>query len=210
MPQKYKVFIGDNPLLIIAPELAQSVDLSDITISVKPTEYELQEVYRDLIRHKNQTAMWISPEPDTAFKQLCGQFKMVEAAGGIVQLGSKFLFILRHGKWDLPKGKAEKGESRSETARREVEEECGFEVDEVANLAGITYHTYERDNARVLKPSYWFWMSVDEMPVLIPQEEEGITRVEFLDAPEIHAILDDMYVSIKELVLALGLNHPKP
>jgi len=39
------------------------------------------------------------------------------------------LFIYRFNKWDLPKGKLDNGESVSECAIREVEEECG-----IANL----------------------------------------------------------------------------
>lgn len=155
-------------------------------------------------------AIWQHSDPQKAFKRFSQFYKIVEAAGGIVQLENKYLFILRHGKWDLPKGKAEKGEKRQETAKREVEEECGIKVDFVGVEAGITYHTYERDGFRVLKPSYWYWMEIFENQKLIAQEEEGITQVAFLDASEIQAILDDMYVSIRELVLSLKLNHPKP
>ena len=39
-------------------------------------------------------------------------FKVVEAAGGVVSnKNGEILFIRRMGKWDLPKGKIEKGES---------------------------------------------------------------------------------------------------
>jgi 8-oxo-dGTP pyrophosphatase MutT (NUDIX family) len=48
----------------------------------------------------------------------------IKAAGGIVQEPSgKILMIKRLGLWDLPKGKAEKGESDAETAVREIMEE---------------------------------------------------------------------------------------
>jgi hypothetical protein len=55
-------------------------------------------------------------------------FNYVEAAGGLVALrDGRILLIKRLGKWDLPKGKVEKGESLQETALREVVEECGLE-----------------------------------------------------------------------------------
>lgn len=39
----------------------------------------------------------------------------------------EILFIKRNGRWDLPKGKAEKRETIEETAIREVEEETMVE-----------------------------------------------------------------------------------
>ena len=36
------------------------------------------------------------------------------------------LFIYRFNKWDLPKGKLNKGEKKQDCAIREVEEECGI------------------------------------------------------------------------------------
>lgn len=48
-------------------------------------------------------------------------FKRIDAAGGVVfNSEGKILVIHRLGVWDLPKGKAEKGESMEETALREV------------------------------------------------------------------------------------------
>ena len=51
---------------------------------------------------------------------------MVEAAGGLVyNKEDELLMIFRNGKWDLPKGKKEKGEEIESCAKREVQEECG-------------------------------------------------------------------------------------
>ena len=38
----------------------------------------------------------------------------------------KLLMIFRRGKWDLPKGKLDKGETFERCAVREIEEETGF------------------------------------------------------------------------------------
>jgi hypothetical protein len=51
---------------------------------------------------------------------LKSKFNIVEAGGGIVQKEHKILLIFRKGKWDLPKGKLEFGETKKEGALREV------------------------------------------------------------------------------------------
>ena len=51
----------------------------------------------------------------------------VRAAGGIVSApDGRMLLILRNGRWDLPKGKVEPGETLLQAALREVQEETGI------------------------------------------------------------------------------------
>ena len=47
----------------------------------------------------------------------------IKTAGGIVIRDDKILFIYKNGRWDLPKGKLEKGNSSRETAVIEISEE---------------------------------------------------------------------------------------
>ena len=51
----------------------------------------------------------------------------IKTAGGIVIRDDKILFIYKNGRWDLPKGKLEKGNSSRETAVIEISEETGLE-----------------------------------------------------------------------------------
>lgn len=56
------------------------------------------------------------------------------AAGGIIEQEGKYLLIQEakediHGKWNLPAGQLDPGETVSEAARREIYEECGFKVE---------------------------------------------------------------------------------
>ena len=56
------------------------------------------------------------------------------AAGGIIEQEGKYLLIQEarediYGKWNLPAGQLDPGETVSEAARREIYEECGFKVE---------------------------------------------------------------------------------
>ena len=70
------------------------------------------------------------------------KFKVIKAAGGVVQNSqNKYLLIFRRGKWDLPKGKIDKGETIKNAATREVMEETGLHEIELRQtyLPNISY-----------------------------------------------------------------------
>lgn len=70
----------------------------------------------------------------------------VQAAGGVITRSRadgalEFLVVHRprYDDWSLPKGKVEPGESLEETARREIEEETGLQVELGAELPTSEY-----------------------------------------------------------------------
>lgn len=141
-----------------------------------------------------------------ALEQLKKQVKVVEAAGGWVKNAvGDFLFIFRNGKWDLPKGKMETNESKDVAALREVEEECGVSVASLDSALHTTFHVYEQDEQVILKPTYWYNMTVLETAPLIPQIEEGITAVMWVAKSQIREKLQNTYPAIIE-VAERGLN----
>ena len=127
-------------------------------------------------------------------------FDVIEAAGGIVENDEqKYLFIYRNGKWDLPKGKMEPGEEPAETAIREVKEECGIQNIEIDHFLLDTYHLFNENNKKRLKITHWFKMNEQEKSALIPQTEEGIERVEWIDVTDDDFPLENSYENIKLL-----------
>ena len=77
------------------------------------------------------------------WRDFCSHYQLIEAAGAVVvNSKSEVLWILRNGKWDLPKGKVEKEEKVEDAAVREVEEECAVRGINRGALLGVTYHTY--------------------------------------------------------------------
>ena len=68
---------------------------------------------------------------------------IIVAAGGLVwNEKNELLMIFRQGKWDLPKGKLDDGETIEECAVREVVEETGLKEVKLGGFIGITQHEY--------------------------------------------------------------------
>ncbi len=134
----------------------------------------------------------------TTFKT---RFRVIEAAGGLVRnTKGEYLFILRNGKWDLPKGKREKGETIKQCALREVKEECGIKGLKIIKELNTTYHTYFLEEKEVLKPTYWFEMQCPEISKLTPQTEEGITKVKWFKKENLKTVLKNTYPSIIDVI----------
>ena len=134
------------------------------------------------------------------WQEFKNKFKIIKAAGGVVyNKNNEMLFIYRLDKWDLPKGKVEKGESIPETAIREVQEECGLTNISLEELIGKTYHIYTYKKNEILKISYWYKMYSDENE-LIPQLEEDITKVEWKSEVGIKKAMQNTYANIKLLI----------
>ena len=110
------------------------------------------------------------------------------------------LFIYRNSKWDLPKGKVEKGESVDEAALREVEEETGVKGLEITKPLEMTYHIFKRNGRYRIKITYWFEMKTNYDGKLVAEENEGITKVAWLDKVQTQKALHNSYANIKLLV----------
>ena len=115
-------------------------------------------------------------------KKLISRFKkkinVVKAGGGIVtNSNDETLFIFRRNKWDLPKGKMDDGESIDKTAIREVTEETGIKDLVITSYFMDTYHIFKKGNKFFLKETSWFNMKSIIIGNLIPEVNEGITKV---------------------------------
>lgn len=134
------------------------------------------------------------------FKSL---FSLIEAGGGVVRSPQdEVLMIYRNGRWDLPKGKLETGESIRECALREVEEECGITGLELGDLIVHTYHIYELQGEWLLKCTAWFGMSHPAVGELTPQIEEGITEIRWVEQDHIASYLAQSYQTIRDVMAA--------
>jgi len=213
-----KIFINDKPLDIISPlelsidrtfecvfdnpaDLPSYVNFHDDVLITQPSkDIILKLLYLLRTRKlKNLDSITLVTDRKEEVKDFIkSRFNIIKAAGGIVTKGDKVLFIKRLGKWDLPKGKFDKGESPEECALREVEEECFVKVKMGAEISR-TWHTYTQNRKSILKKTYWYTMDCVEDSQMKPQKEEGIEQVKWLTHQEAKIALVNSYPSMRYL-----------
>ncbi len=193
----YKVFVNEKKLLLSKqPEnLEKMLGYENVTsLEIALDLLENTSVKELNVFGENIDEIW------AAFQNL---FRIIEAAGGIVNdADGSILFIKRLGKWDLPKGKMEKGESREESAVREIEEETGLRDVELVRFINTTYHIYiERNGDKVLKCTHWFEMNFNGEDTSKPQIEEGITEVAWKNTSQIEEeVFPSTFKNIKLII----------
>ena len=135
------------------------------------------------------------PNYALAKNHLRSKFKVEKAAGGLVRKKEKSLMIYRMKKWDLPKGKKEKGERYKETAVREVEEECNITV-KLGKKICTTWHTYTMNKRAMMKKTRWYLMDIADDSKMKPQANEDIEDVRWMSQKEVYHALELSYKSI--------------
>jgi len=191
----YKVFIYDKPVLIANKSEFQG------SFEQFTDNSSINEIISTLKFKSTVGAEVIVKDIEAYFKKFNKYFKFIVAAGGTVfNTKNELLVIYRLDKWDLPKGKLEKGEDIPTCAIREVQEECNVDGLTITKELESTYHCYFHKNKWVLKKTYWFKMKTEYEGKLIPQTEEGIEKVTWLAKSDWDTIFDNTYNSIKEVI----------
>jgi len=140
----------------------------------------------------------------SAKKTVTTHFKVISAGGGVVYNEAKEVLVMKRlGKWDLPKGKADKGEKFRETAAREVTEECNVEVAILTKVC-TTWHTYRIHGKRILKRTKWYKMDCLNDKEMTPQVEEGIEELRWMNQNEIAEAMENSYASIRFVLRSAG------
>jgi 8-oxo-dGTP pyrophosphatase MutT (NUDIX family) len=133
---------------------------------------------------------------------LLGSAITIDAGGGVVyNENDEVLLILRRGKWDLPKGKLDPGESIIDCALREVIEETGLKNLTLLDKLTSSMYCYREKGQLVLKQVQWYKMRTADRHQLTPQAEEDITEIKWINLQELDPYLQNTYDTIKEVLL---------
>ncbi|MBQ0769891.1 MAG: NUDIX hydrolase [Bizionia sp.] len=191
----YRIFVNDKPIFLNTI-VEKETDFKNFLLK----DVNMEAVLQTLAKKKVSSVRLIHHNEETLLKKFLKKLPNVIAGGGKVYNGNgEILFIYRNDKWDLPKGKAEKKETIEETALREVEEETGVSGLEIVKPLEITYHIFKRNGKLKIKITHWFEMKTKYTGALLPQENEGITRVEWLNESQAQDALTNSYANIKLL-----------
>lgn len=213
------IFINDIPVRILkAEEIADAARINHVIDAAAEPVTQAKLIHHVWIRNVSEKEMETilgildSKVPtgvlsliisvtdyDVIKSFLRSRFKVVKAAGGLIRKKDKFLMIYRMKKWDLPKGKKEKGERFKQTAVREVEEECNVTV-RLGHKICTTWHTYTMNKRAMLKKTRWYIMDVIDDSRIRPAVDEDIEDVRWMSQKEVYHALEHSYKSISYVI----------
>ncbi|WP_298903576.1 NUDIX domain-containing protein [uncultured Psychroserpens sp.] len=192
----YHVFVNDKPI-VLTTKVEQENGFKNYLLS----KVNIGKVIKELNSTSLKEVRLIGRKEKNLLKKFLKLLPNVIAGGGkVFNNEGHVLFIYRNDKWDLPKGKTEGTETIETTAIREVEEETGVKDLHITKALPTTYHIFKRNGKHKIKITYWFEMTTAFNGTLYPQENEGITRVEWLSPDESKKALENSYANIKALV----------
>ncbi|XOV91119.1 MAG: NUDIX hydrolase [Bacteroidota bacterium] len=214
-----KIFINDIPVRIIDKAEAKDPSEYDLIIDGKKEKIKPKKLIDDVLindaapekvdellhlmtdnKFKEVDSITFTAEDSLAMiRFIKSKFKVVEAAGGVVDKDGKTLLIFRQGRWDLPKGKLDKKEKKKACAVREVEEETGVKASIDSKIA-TTWHTYIRNKRYVLKKTYWYAMVCVDDSAMAPQAEEHIDEVRWVTLTELRSALYASWRSVRVVI----------
>ncbi len=197
-----KIYLN-NKFIVFEPQGLDYSDDPSIAVYADDDEKKMARLVPDFLNpaHTHSIRVIMSQPFEKLLNKIKKPFAYIEAAGGFIEKENEFLFIHRHGRWDLPKGKLEKNETIESAAVRECEEECGVRGLRLAHQLPSTFHIYPYKAGFALKQTYWFYMNTDYNQALKPQLEEDIDQVRWFDKKEIREqVLADTYYTISDTV----------
>ena len=199
-----KIYFNDKPLFL-CDELDATIEpfrhhddaifideFSGPAIKSMIHEMELQKIHAGIFLHSNLAELK---------KTFWKKFTVIQAAGGLVtNKNDEILMIFRRGKWDLPKGKLDKGETLEQCAVREVKEETGLQNISLQKALLTTYHTYHESGKFILKESYWYKMTTTGKQPLVAQAEEDIAEARWVKKPQLPELMKNTFPSVKDVL----------
>ena len=203
-----KIYFGDKPLFLcneINEEINKYIHQDDAIFIDEFSAPAINSMIHEMHQQKIQAGIFYHHDLQKLESTIWKKFSVIKAGGGAVKNeDGDLLLIFRRGKWDLPKGKLDDGETLAECALREVKEETGLKHVVIGLPLTITYHVYEDKGKHCLKESHWYNMTAGRNQLLVPQLEEQITEIKWVSRKGISPLMKNTFPSVQDVLAALG------
>lgn len=208
METPVNIYINEKPLVIAGDPQHLPAAFASAATLFSPTDEEVAQTIARLEKDELPMAVLRSPAPETVLEQVKGHFTEFVAAGGLITNATgEVLLMFRRGKWDMPKGKLDEGETLEECALREVQEETGLQHVRLGHLITETWHYYPLKNKKILKHSYWYRMYFTGTELTVPQIEEDILDIQWIRPENLGKYMQYSYQNIIDVVEKAGYKH---
>lgn len=199
----YKVFFNDRVVFLNTP--VDKLLFNDGLFFEVSSAKDFPKIWSVFINDVQNRNLILTAQSDEFLQSIfISNFKLIEAAGGLVfNHQHQLLCIERRGKWDLPKGKIDKGETKGGAALREVEEETGLTGVVITGFNTTTWHVYQspyHQGRWVLKPTYWFNMYYGGNERPVPQIKEDIVKACWFSIAELDMVKQNTYASLLSIL----------
>jgi len=199
-----KVYFDNKPLFLcdaIDTVVEPYIHHDDAIFIDELNSHTIKTIIHEMQQPQVHAGVFFHPDIEVLKQAFFKKFTLVAAAGGLVQNEKKeYLLIFRKGKWDLPKGKLDKGEKLEDCAVREVEEETGLKEVKLIKPLCVTYHTYHEGARFILKDSHWYTMKVKGPQQLVPQIAEEIHEIRWVKKAEMTEYVKDAFPSVADVL----------
>ncbi|MCW3118909.1 MAG: hydrolase, partial [Chitinophagaceae bacterium] len=126
-----KIYFDDKPLFLcdtIDKMIGPYVHHDDAVFIDELNSHTVKSMIHEMQQAKIHAGVFLHTDLAALKKAFWKKFTVIHAGGGfIVNEKDELLMIFRRGKWDLPKGKQDNGETLEQCAVREVREETGLQ-----------------------------------------------------------------------------------
>lgn len=203
------IYFDDRPLYLCdeIDEIVEPLIHHDDTVFIDELNtYTIKTIIHEMQLEKVKAGVFFHPSLSELYKAFKKKFTLIMAGGGLVQNEkNEVLLIFRRGKWDLPKGKLDKGESIEDCAIREVQEETGLLNISLEGPLMTTYHTYHEGSRYILKESHWYGMKAMGDEKLIPQTEEDILEIKWVKPRDLKQYYSESFPSVVDVLKRVAI-----
>lgn len=203
-----KIYFGEKPVFLcdsLDAELNEYMHHEDTVYIDEVSTPAIKSLLHEIAKPAFHAGILYDADLPKLKKAFFKHFEPITAAGGLVLNENGYLLmIFRRGKWDLPKGKVDKGESLEACALREVSEETGLQTLRILHNLPVTYHTYDMFGKHMLKDTHWFLMQAPGDQQLTPQTEEDIETIQWVAPGAVKEKLENTYPSVREIIKYAG------